>query len=155
MVSVRWESALPVRAAKLNVREIGTPGWEGDGEYVIAAYNVPFPAGRGQNPILQRLKASASLRRDGKTDWKPSGVEPLPRSNGLPLVLYRFPRSHEITPKDERIVFESRIDRLVVGVAFEVREIRFQGELELYGAKMEPRLRPAATWLFACVGSAL
>ena len=131
LVAIRWESALPVRAAELKAREIGAPAWEGDGDYVVAVYDVPLLTGRRQKVILQGLKDSARLKLEGRSDWKPSGVELLPRSNGLMIVLYHFSRTHEVTLRDERIVFEAQIERLVVGLAFEVREMRFQGKLEL------------------------
>ena len=39
-MSIRWESAFPVRAAELKAREVGAPDWEGDA-YVLAVYDVP------------------------------------------------------------------------------------------------------------------
>jgi hypothetical protein len=82
-LTVRWESALPVRVAELKAREIGAPDWDGD-FYAIAVYDVPG------------LKV----------------VDVLPRANGLAIVVYLFPRSDEITTDDKRIRFTAQIAKL-------------------------------------------
>ncbi len=63
---VRWESALPVRAAEFKAHEAPPPILSDDG-YVIAVYGVPASFAKGDPTSLGRpLKESAALKREGK-----------------------------------------------------------------------------------------
>ncbi|HXP83631.1 MAG TPA: hypothetical protein VN841_02870 [Bryobacteraceae bacterium] len=63
-VVVRWESALPVRAAERKVGEAGAPVWQGD-YYTIAVYDVAPPYHWN---LANELKGLAFLKRDKKKD---------------------------------------------------------------------------------------
>jgi hypothetical protein len=127
-LTVRWESALPVRVAELKAKEIGAPDWDGD-FYAIAVYDVPgLKATSSEASILKR---EAFLKRDGKRDIKPERVDVLPRANGLAIVVYLFPRSDEITKNDKRIRFTAQIARLYLERDFDPLEMEFQGKLQL------------------------
>lgn len=127
---LRWESALPVRLAELKAHEVEPPTLPGDG-YSIAVYGVPAGDFKGDPQRLgEPLKNLAALKRDGKKDVRPSSVEVFQRENGV-VVVYLFPLSAEITPKDQRIQFEAHIGRIVFIQNFELREMEFLGKLEL------------------------
>jgi len=127
---VRWESALPVRAAELKVHEIEPPTMEGDG-YLIAVYGVPGAGLKGDPKQLGApLKNDAALKRAGKKDVKPTRVEVFQRADGL-VVAYLFPLSAEITKADGRVEFAAHIGRIVVSQSFDVAEMKFLGKLEL------------------------
>jgi len=126
-VEIRWESALPVRAAELKAREEDLPEWEGS-VYAIAVYDVP---GLDANQKPKWLSKEAYLRRDGKKDMKPVGVNLLPQEGGLTTVVYLFPRSDEITAADNRVEFAAVLGRLSVAQYFYPAQMRFQGRLEL------------------------
>ncbi len=130
MLRLRWESALPVRLAELKSRELDPPTTESEG-YRIAVYGLPGGNFKGDPKKLgDPLKSEAVLRREGKKDVKPSLVEVFPRSDGW-AVVYLFPLSAEISPKDRQIEFEAHIGRIVVMQLFDLMQMNFQGKLEL------------------------
>ncbi len=127
-LTVRWESAFPVRVAELKAKEIGAPDWDGE-FYAIAVYDVPgLKASSNEVSVLKR---EALLKREGKKDIKPERVDVLPRANGLAIVVYLFPRSDEITKDDKRIRFAAQIARLYLERDFTTEEMEFQGKLQL------------------------
>jgi hypothetical protein len=128
-VEVRWESALPVRAAELKSREEILPEWDGP-MYAIAVYDVP---GLDGNPkaLTKWLSKEAYLKRDGKKDLKPARVNLLAQDGGLTTIVYLFPRSEEITADDKRVEFSAVFGRLFVAQYFYPAQMQFQGRLEL------------------------
>jgi hypothetical protein len=129
-LQIRWESALPIRAAELKAGVIGPPTQAGDG-YSIAVYGVPGNSFNGDpKKSGAPLKKDASLRREGKEDVKPSSVEVFQGEDGL-IVVYLFPLSAEITKKDGLIEFVAHIGRIGVAQYFDAAAMQFQGRLEL------------------------
>jgi hypothetical protein len=126
-VMVRWESALPIRAAELKAGATGLPAWQGD-YYAIAVYDVAPPF---RWNLANELKDIAFLKRDKKKDLKPSRVEIQRHDNGLMTVVYLFPRSAEITRKDSNVRFVAQIGRMFVSQFFFPGEMEFQGKPEL------------------------
>jgi hypothetical protein len=113
VLEIRWESALPVRAAELKAQEDDPPDWQGS-LYAIAVYDVP-----------------GLSNRDGKKDLKPERVDLLPQEGGLTTIVYLFPRSEEITAADKRIEFAAVVGRLSLAEYFYTEQMQFQGKLEL------------------------
>lgn len=129
-LQLRWESALPIRAAELKSHAVEPPTLEGDG-YRIAVYGAPGAGLNGDPKSLgDPLKKQAVLRREGKPDVRPSRVEVFEREDGL-VIVYLFPLSAEISPKDGRIEFNAQIGRLAFAQSFDLEEMQFQGKLEL------------------------
>jgi hypothetical protein len=129
-VKLSWESALPVRLAELKIPGIDPLTFDGDG-YQIAVYGVPGPHFKEDPKQLgEPLKARASLKREGKKDVKPSKVEVFQRPEGL-VVVYLFPPSAEIIPKDGFVEFEAHIGRVYVAHTFNLKEMEFMGKLAL------------------------
>jgi hypothetical protein len=129
-VRLRWESALPVQLAELKARQSDPPTLEGNG-YRIAVYGLPGGYFKGDPKKLgDPLKEDAVLRREGKKDVKPSTVEVFPQSDGW-AVVYLFPLSAEISPKDKQVEFNAHIGRIVVVAPFDLNEMLFQGKLEI------------------------
>jgi hypothetical protein len=118
-----------VRAAELKARE-DAPTLD-DGHYAIAVYGVP---GRflpnSPESEAKELKKLATIKRDGKPDLKPSGVEVIPRNDGT-VVVYLFPRSKEITRRDKRVEFTAMVGRLRFSQSFFIDDMFYQGKLEL------------------------
>src|SRR5271165_6572638 len=80
---IRWETALPIRAAELKAGESDPPTLEGEG-YKIAVYGVPGGNFKGDPKKLgDPLKKDAALKREGKPDVKPTRVEVFALQNGL------------------------------------------------------------------------
>src|SRR5580658_6404767 len=122
-VSVRWESAFPVRAAALKVGETHVPGWVGD-YYAIAVHDIKLPFGRN---IQNQLRGVSYLKRDMKKDLKPLRVVVLAGADSLATIVYLFPRSIGITKKDGTVGFVAQIGRLFVSVNFMPEDMQIQG----------------------------
>ncbi len=95
MLTLRWESALPVREAELKDRDVDAPTVD-ENHYAIAVVGVPRNMLQADTHAMEgQLKKQAVLKRDGKKDFKPSSVQILERDDG-PVIVYFFPRSTEI-----------------------------------------------------------
>jgi hypothetical protein len=125
---LRWENALPIRVAELKAREVEPPTTE-DG-YRIAVYGLPVPDSDIGSAAKQPLKKLAALKRRGKVDVKPVKVEVFQRDREM-VVVYLFPLSAEITEKDGLVQFEAQIGRIFVDQSFDLKQMEFQGKLEL------------------------
>ena len=129
-VRVRWESALPIRAAELKAHEVEPPTLEGEG-YQIAVYGLPGEYFKGDPKTLgEPLKRSVALKREGKPDVKPSSVEVFQTSTGI-VVACVFPFSAELSEKDSLVEFNALIGRIAVIHSFDLRLMRIEGKLAL------------------------
>jgi hypothetical protein len=126
-VAVRWESALPVRAAESRAGEAAAPVWEGN-YYAISVYDIRPPFHWN---LANELKGLAFLQRGKKKDVKPARVQIPPRDNGLVTVVYLFPRSAGIPGNDANVRFVAQIGRLFISQFFFPHEMEFQGKAEL------------------------
>jgi hypothetical protein len=131
VLGIRWESALPVRAAELKAGIVEPPTISGDG-YLIAVYGVP-PANVQGTPerLGAPLKALALLRRPGKPDVRPIRAEVFQRDDGT-TVAYLFPKWAEITKEDHSVEFIAQIGRLYAAYTFRPETMQFQGKIELF-----------------------
>jgi hypothetical protein len=129
-LTLRWESALPMREAELKARDIGAPD-VADEFYAIAVYGIPHGAITDDSKDRsEELKKLAVLKRDGKKDLKPTRVDILLRESG-PLVVYLFSKSAEFNWRDHGMTFEAQISRLKFSQAFSTDDMTFHGKLEL------------------------
>jgi hypothetical protein len=119
-----------VQLAELKAHQSDPPTLEGNG-YRIAVYGLPGGYFKGDPKKLgDPLKEEALLRREGKKDVKPSLAEVFPQSDGW-AVVYLFPLSAEISPKDKQVEFNAQIGRIVVVAPFDLDQMIFQGKLEI------------------------
>jgi len=129
-LTLRWESALPIRMAEFTARQIEPPTLEGDG-YRIAVYGIPNAGIKGDPERLgEPLRTLAALKREGRRDVRPTRVEVFQREDDV-VVVYLFPLSSEITKKDGWIQFAAQIGRIVFSQNFDLNEMEFMGKLEL------------------------
>jgi hypothetical protein len=129
-LTLRWESALPIREAELKARDIGAPSLDEDG-YAIAVYGIPSRmVNDDSKQLADQFKNQAAIKRYGKKDLKPSRVEILLREDG-PVIVYLFPRTAEITWRDHRIEFDAQVGRLKFTQPFDADDMMFHGKLEL------------------------
>jgi hypothetical protein len=126
-LTVRWESALPIRSAEKKAGE-DPPTWEGD-YYAISVYGVPGLEDRRTLPV--ELTKGAFLKRWGKKDVKPARVEVILTDEKLATLVYLFPRSEQITRQDRQIWFTAQIGQLFLEQAFDAGEMQLHGKLEL------------------------
>jgi len=130
-LTLRWESALPVREAELKARDVTAPTLDDEDHYAIAVYGIPRGLLRDDSKIMaEDLKRQALLKREGKKDTKPSSVEILLRDDG-PVVLYLFPKSAEFDWRDHKIEFDAQLPGLKFTQAFSFDDMTFHGKLEL------------------------
>jgi hypothetical protein len=88
-LTLRWESALPVREAELRGRDVDAPSVD-ENHYAIAVIGVPRNMIKADTHAMEAdLKKQAVLKRDDKKDFKPSSVEILQRDDG-PVIVYFF-----------------------------------------------------------------
>jgi hypothetical protein len=129
-LTLRWESAQPMREAQLKARNIGAPD-VADEFYAIAVYGIPRGAVTDDSKERQdQLKKLAVIKREGKKDVKPTRVDILLRETG-PLVVYLFSKSAEFNWRDHGMTFEAQISRLKFSQAFSTDDMTFHGKLEL------------------------
>ena len=130
MLTLRWESALPVREAELKDRDVDAPTVD-ENHYAIAVVGVPRNLLQADIHAMEgELKKQAALKRDGKKDFKPSSVQILQRDDG-PVIVYLFPRSTEITKSDRRVEFDAQIGRLKFAEPFYIEDMVYDGKLAL------------------------
>ena len=130
-LTLRWESALPVREAELKARDVTAPTLDDEDHYAIAVYGIPRAMLRDDSKIMaEDLKRQALLKREGKKDIKPSSVEILLRDDG-PVALYLFPKSAEFDWRDHKIEFDAQTPGLKFTQAFSFDDMTFHGKLEL------------------------
>ena len=126
---LRWESAMPVRAAGLKAHAVEPPTLNTD-VYVLALYGLPGGYFKGDPLKLGKpLRDQAVLRRTGKPDVKPSRVEIFQGSDG-PMVVYEFARTLEITKDDKVFYFRAAVGWLSFVQVFDAEAMQFQGKLE-------------------------
>ena len=131
MLTLRWESALPVREAELKAREVTAPALDDENHYAIAVYGIPRALLKDDSKVMaEDLKRQALLKREGKKDTRPSSVEILLRDDG-PVVLYLFPKSAEFDWRDHKIEFDAQVAKLKFTQAFSFDDMTFHGKLEL------------------------
>jgi hypothetical protein len=130
-LTLRWESAPPVRTAESKLQDPNAPGWDGE-YYAIAVYGVPVDAGRldeaGQSADLKKLGV---LKREGMKDVTAAKVDITASGNGLATVLYLFPRTKAISGEEKRIEFSAQFGPIYVAQYFYPKEMQLQGKLEL------------------------
>jgi hypothetical protein len=126
---LRWETALPVRVARLKFHTVEPPTIDTNA-YVLALYGMPGGYFKGDPLKLGKgLKDQAMLKRAGKPDVRPSRVEVFQGSGG-PIVVYEFPRTLEITKDDKSMSFVAVVGRLSLMRVFDTETMQFDGKLE-------------------------
>jgi hypothetical protein len=129
-LTLRWESALPVREAELRARDVDAPTVD-ENHYAIAVIGVPRSMIKSDTRAMEAdLKKQAVLKRDDKKDFKPSSVEILQRDDG-PVIVFFFSRSTEITASDRRVEFDAQIGRLKFAEPFYLEDMVYEGKLAL------------------------
>jgi hypothetical protein len=127
-VTVRWESAAPVReaAAKVEDPNAGQFNEWSQTYYVISASGLP-------NQMLQlqdKLKQATLLKRKGKGPIAPEQVGVLKGTEG-PVMVFLFPRSDAINPEDKEVSFESVLGPMEVKSKFGLKDMVYEGKLAL------------------------
>jgi hypothetical protein len=128
-LTLRWETAMPVRAAEMKTHDL-TPQSD-DKHYTLAIYGVPDRFVSGDHTHLEdQIKKATVLKRDGKKDVKASSIEIIDRPEGT-VILCFFPNSAELSKQDRRVEFDSQLGRMQIVQSFYTEDIVWQGKLEI------------------------
>jgi hypothetical protein len=130
-VPMRWESALPVRAAEKKAGQTTVSSMP-DNWYSIVLYDVPL----SKRWNATKLKGVAYIKRANGPDIKAARVEVLRHDDedtdsDTAILIYMFPRTQEISARDRDIIFVAQIDRLFVTRYFHPFKMQIAGNLEL------------------------
>jgi hypothetical protein len=123
---IRWESALPVRAAELRSAEKSAPVIDGE-DYAICVYEVPLSVtGFDMKVLPENLKRVGWLKFDDGKEIKASKVLVRAEGSTVATLVYFFPRSANIPTDTKRIEFVAQVGRLYLAQYFFPVEMRFQ-----------------------------
>lgn len=132
---IRWETALPIRAAEFKSNETGAPEVDGE-DYAIAIYDVSLKLAsidaQAMKNLDGELRKISLLKIDGRPDnskeFRPVRVSVLRVGSDTATVVYFFPRAAHITGADKRLTFEAQIGRIAVAQYFYPPEMQFEGK---------------------------
>lgn len=135
---IRWETALPIRAAEFKTNESGAPDVDGE-DYAIAVYNVSLKLASIDKDQLKDLAGELRKisvlkiegRPEGTKEVRPSRVDVMQLGGETATVVYHFPRSIHITVADARLTFEAQVGRIAVAQYFYPPQMTYLGKLEL------------------------
>ncbi len=153
-VTVRWQSALPEREALL--RQAGVTKTDDSAAaakltapapgYVIAIVGLPLtPPSRdsgvyqrggdsdsdsssNRDPDLDRMKSATYLNRKDRPSLFPDKIE---RDKDGATILVTFPKTTPISLDDKEVEFVSRYGAMQIKRKFKLKDMRYQGKLEL------------------------
>lgn len=150
-VTVRWESAAAMQAAPLKEGDLHAKvaAWSKEFYVVTASGMGGMGGGRGnfsganpdrpeadpermtqmRNQMQDRLKTATLLKRKGKDPIYPARIERLQTADG-PMTVFLFPRE-PISMEDKEVQFESAMGPMEVRTRFVLKEMAYQGKLEL------------------------
>ena len=147
-VTVRWESAAPLRAAASRIEspEDAKKVAEWTQEfYVVTVTGLPMmrPRGRGeeeppdqermermQQQMQERMKAAAALKIKGKDAIAPTRIEMATTPDGR-TISFLFPRSSDIGMDDKEVAFETAMGPREIKVKFTLKDTVYGGKLAL------------------------
>jgi hypothetical protein len=134
-LTIRWESALPVRAAEIRANDHTAPELDGE-DYAIGVYDVNLKiASIDLKGIEEMVKKVGILKVDGRAEgpreFRPTRVSVIELGGDMATVVYFFPRAAHITAQDERLVFEGQVGRITFAQYFYPAQMQFLGKLEL------------------------
>ena len=129
VLTLRWESARPVREAN---RKVGKDAAQLEPNYyALAVYGIPKEALAGdEKELAAGLRKQAVLKRYAKKEIVPVRVEILLR-DGAPVVLYLFAKPGDITWRDHNLEFTAQAAQWKFTQSFALDDMMFEGKLEL------------------------
>jgi hypothetical protein len=140
-VSCRWESALPLRQARVKAKygaEAGTSAEatkflaQAPGAYVITVVGPMIRLGeRGDTDTsVQEMKkvvmGQTTLSAKGKDAVKPTNIEV-----GRGQALFFFPKTTQFTLEDKEVEFSTRLGMIPLKTRFRLKDMAINGKLEL------------------------
>jgi hypothetical protein len=141
-VTIRWDSALPVREALLRSRSgkhlstaedpkdnLDKSLSEPETDYIITVVGLlTNDQGRDRERVRKELMGAAKLIRTGKAPLRPENVA-LDTSAGAIRVF--FPRTQPISLADKEVTFQMQFGSMRVEKKFRLKAMTYKGKLEL------------------------
>jgi len=137
---VRWESALPVKQARVKARyglEAATSPEAkkiletNENAYVISVSGLGRGAARGDSDALKKqAMADAALMVKGKDPIKPVNFM-LQRVNNGVVAVFAFPKTEALAIEDKEVEFRAKLDSMTVQSRFQLKNMIIGGKLEL------------------------
>jgi hypothetical protein len=138
--TVRWESALPVKQARVRARYGSEAGTSQEARrileteeknYLITVSGLPANTLRGDaQEIKTQAIADAALTVKGQDPIKPIDFM-LRRVNGDTIAVFAFPRTIPLTLDDKEVEFRAKFASIPVKLRFALKNMIFAGKLEL------------------------
>ncbi|SRR5579885_3312595 len=138
--TVRWESALPVRQARVRARYGSEAAASAEArrileteekDYLITVSGLPPNTLRGDpGQIKAQAMAAAALTVKGRDPIKPADFM-VQRLNGDTIAVFAFPRTEPLTLGDKEVEFSARFASIPVKLKFTLKNMVFAGKLEL------------------------
>jgi hypothetical protein len=139
-VYARWQSALPVKQAFVRLKYGAEAATSPDAKKLLEKAETNYEivvSGplksllRGDTDTLKlSLMQSSSLTSKGKGPVKPSDVQIALSQDSNNMVL-RFPRTTPFTVDDKEVEFETKFGDLVLKYRFKLKDMVFNGKLEM------------------------
>jgi hypothetical protein len=145
---VRWETAMPVKEAKMKMKfgtQLPAKGEQGytldvpTTNYIISVSGLRLGGGRGRGQegsdaqsgadrMKDMLMTGTQLARKGKDPMAPVNVVVNTGSNE---VFFVFPKTDAISEDDKDVEFRMTMGRIQVREKFSLKDMHFNGKLEL------------------------
>jgi hypothetical protein len=137
-VTIRWDSALPVREALLRSRlgdRLSAPGDSNEKlnqpekDYIVTVIGLlTNDQSKDRERVRKELMPAAKLVRAGKPAIRPENVE-LDASAGAIQVF--FPRTVPIGLNDKEVTFQLQFGSMTIENKFRLKSMTYRGKLEL------------------------
>jgi hypothetical protein len=138
-LTVRWQSALPIKQALLKMKygaEVGTSpeakqilaNSEPDYVVVVAGLNRGMVRGEAEQ-IKQAMMGATELVIKGKEPIKPKDFRLV--GQGRIDAIFAFPRTNPIVEDDKEVEFVCKVGTITVKQKFRLKDMLFNGKLEL------------------------
>jgi hypothetical protein len=137
---VRWYTALPMKQAITRSKygsEAGTSPEakkfleRADPDYVIAVSGIPKTfTGGDQEKLKKAVKEQTALNVKGRAPVGPSDVQFAPTERSVDA-FFVFPKTASFTLDDKEVEFATRIGTLTVRYKFRLKDMVYNGKLEL------------------------
>ena len=137
-LTIQWSSALPVKQALMRGRFGNEAHTAAEAKQFLQRRETHYlvlvsgfsgrMAGMLQN--TDRLKQTASLKRKNKEPIRPEVVEMQNQEESVTLYV-AFPRTDQIVLEDKNVEFEMKLGPMTVRRKFKLKDMLFDGKLEL------------------------
>jgi hypothetical protein len=139
LITISWRTALPVREAVAKTKYGAEAATAPDAKklmeeeqkyYGILVSGLPGGSGRGGERMKEALLKNTTLSVKGKDPIQLADVQ----SGGneqKPVVLFLFPRTAAISEDDKDVEFSTKLGQIVVKQKFHLKDMVFNGKLEL------------------------